>query len=64
MLVEAYNLGTLGIEAFFEALKALVAEMEEEEPESLRPRRRMSLKRGGSDSEGSARQEATKRASR
>ncbi len=35
-LVEAYNLGTLGVEAFFEALKALVAEMEEEERRAAR----------------------------
>ena len=31
---KTYNLGTLGVEAFFEALKALVAEMEEEERSS------------------------------
>jgi type I restriction enzyme R subunit len=35
-LVEAYNLGTLGVEAFFEALKALVAAMEEEERRAAR----------------------------
>ncbi|QOZ07310.1 type I restriction endonuclease subunit R [Bradyrhizobium sp. CCBAU 51765] len=35
-LVETYNLGTLGVEAFFEALKALVAEMEEEEQRAAR----------------------------
>ena len=35
-LVEAYNLGTLGVEAFFEALKALVATMEEEERRAAR----------------------------
>jgi type I restriction enzyme R subunit len=35
-LVEAYNIGTLGVEAFFEALKALVAEMEEEERRAAR----------------------------
>ena len=35
-LVEAYNLGTLDVEAFFEALKALVAEMEEEERRAAR----------------------------
>jgi type I restriction enzyme, R subunit len=35
-LVEEYNLGTLGVEAFFEALKALVAEMEEEERRAAR----------------------------
>jgi len=35
-LVETYNLGTLGVEAFFEALKALVAEMEEEERRAAR----------------------------
>ena len=35
-LVEAYNLGTLDVEAFFEALKKLVAEMEEEERRAAR----------------------------
>jgi type I restriction enzyme R subunit len=35
-LVEEYNLGTLGVEAFFEALKALVATMEEEERRAAR----------------------------
>ena len=35
-LVEQYNLGTLGVEAFFEALKALVATMEEEERRAAR----------------------------
>lgn len=35
-LVEAYNLGTLGVEAFFEALKKLIAEMEEEERRAAR----------------------------
>jgi type I restriction enzyme R subunit len=35
-LVEAYNLGTVGVEVFFEALKALVAEMEEEERRAAR----------------------------
>lgn len=35
-LVEQYNLGTLGVEAFFEALKALVAEMDEEERRAAR----------------------------
>jgi type I restriction enzyme R subunit len=35
-LVETYNLGTLGIETFFEALKALVAEMDEEERRAAR----------------------------
>jgi type I restriction enzyme R subunit len=35
-LVEKYNLGTLGVEAFFEALKALVATMEEEERRAAR----------------------------
>jgi type I restriction enzyme R subunit len=35
-LVEEYNLGTLGVEAFFEALKALIAEMEEEERRAAR----------------------------
>jgi hypothetical protein len=34
-LVETYNLGTLGVELFFEALKALV-EMEEEERRAAR----------------------------
>jgi type I restriction enzyme R subunit len=35
-LVEAYNLGTLAVEAFFEALKALTAEMNEEERRAAR----------------------------
>jgi type I restriction enzyme R subunit len=35
-LVEAYNLGTVDVEAFFEALKALVAEMEKEERRAAR----------------------------
>jgi type I restriction enzyme, R subunit len=35
-LVEQYNLGTLGVEAFFEALTALVATMEEEERRAAR----------------------------
>ncbi|MET4425680.1 type I restriction enzyme R subunit [Bradyrhizobium sp. RT3a] len=35
-LVEQYNLGTLGVEAFFEALKALVGTMEEEERRAAR----------------------------
>ncbi len=35
-LVEQYNLGTVNVEAFFEALKALVAEMEEEERRAAR----------------------------
>ncbi len=35
-LVEAYNLGTLAVEAFFEALKALTAEMSEEERRAAR----------------------------
>jgi type I restriction enzyme R subunit len=35
-LVEAYNLSTLSVEAFFEALKKLVAEMEEEERRAAR----------------------------
>jgi type I restriction enzyme R subunit len=35
-LVEAYNLGTVDVEAFFEALKALVANMEEEERRAAR----------------------------
>jgi type I restriction enzyme R subunit len=35
-LVEEYNLGTLGVEAFLEALKALVAEMDEEERSAAR----------------------------
>jgi type I restriction enzyme R subunit len=35
-LVEEYNLGTLSVEAFFQALKALVAEMEEEERRAAR----------------------------
>jgi type I restriction enzyme R subunit len=35
-LVEEYNLGTLGVEAFFEALKKLIAEMEEEERRAVR----------------------------
>jgi type I restriction enzyme, R subunit len=35
-LVEAYNLGTVNIEAFFEALKALAAEMTEEERRAAR----------------------------
>jgi len=29
-LVESYNLGTLDVQVFFEALKQLIAEMEEE----------------------------------
>lgn len=35
-LVEQYNLGTVAVEAFFEALKALVAELEEEERRAAR----------------------------
>jgi type I restriction enzyme, R subunit len=35
-LVEAYNLGTVDVEAFFEALKKLVAEMEDEERRAAR----------------------------
>lgn len=35
-LVEEYNLGTVDVEAFFEALKALIAEMEEEEKRAAR----------------------------
>jgi type I restriction enzyme, R subunit len=35
-LVEDYNLGTVDVQAFFEALKALVAEMEEEERRAAR----------------------------
>jgi type I restriction enzyme R subunit len=35
-LVEEYNLGTPGVEAFFEALKALVATMEDEERRAAR----------------------------
>lgn len=35
-LVEQYNLGTLDVEAFFGALKALVAEMDEEERRAAR----------------------------
>lgn len=35
-LVDAYNLGTVDVEAFFEALKALIAEMEEEERRAAR----------------------------
>jgi type I restriction enzyme, R subunit len=35
-LVETYNLGTLDVEAFFEALKKLIAEMEEEERRAAR----------------------------
>jgi len=35
-LVETYNLGTVDVEAFFEALKKLVAEMEEEERRAAR----------------------------
>lgn len=35
-LVETYNLGTLDVEAFFEALKRLIAEMEEEERRAAR----------------------------
>jgi type I restriction enzyme R subunit len=35
-LVETYNLGTLDVEAFFEALKKLVAEMDEEERRAAR----------------------------
>ena len=35
-LIEEYNLGTLGVEAFFEALKELIAEMEEEERRAAR----------------------------
>jgi type I restriction enzyme R subunit len=35
-LVETYNLGTLDVEVFFEALKRLIAEMEEEERRAAR----------------------------
>lgn len=35
-LVEQYNLGTLDVEAFFEALKALVSDMDEEERRAAR----------------------------
>ena len=35
-LVESYNLGTVQVEAFFEALKALVAEMDDEERRAAR----------------------------
>jgi type I restriction enzyme R subunit len=35
-LVQAYNLGTVQVEAFFEALKALTAEMDEEERRAAR----------------------------
>jgi type I restriction enzyme, R subunit len=35
-LVETYNLGTLDVEAFFEALKRLIAEMDEEERRAAR----------------------------
>ena len=35
-LVDAYNLGTLDVEVFFEALKKLIAEMEEEERRAAR----------------------------
>jgi type I restriction enzyme R subunit len=35
-LVQAYNLGTVQVEAFFEALKALTAEMNEEERRAAR----------------------------
>jgi type I restriction enzyme R subunit len=35
-LVEAYNLGSLDVEVFFEALKKLIAEMEEEERRAAR----------------------------
>src|SRR6266436_5582453 len=35
-LVEAYNLGTLEAEAFFDALKRLIAQMEEEERRAAR----------------------------
>jgi type I restriction enzyme R subunit len=35
-LIESYNLGTLDVEAFFEALKRLVADMEEEERRAAR----------------------------
>jgi type I restriction enzyme R subunit len=35
-LVETYNLGTVDVDAFFEALKKLVAEMEEEERRAAR----------------------------
>lgn len=35
-LVEAYNLGTVDVEAFFEALKALAAEMSDEERRAAR----------------------------
>ena len=34
--MQTYNLGTLGVEAFFEALKALVTTMEEEERRAAR----------------------------
>ena len=37
-LVETYNLGTVDVDAFFEALKKLVAEMEEEERARASPR--------------------------
>jgi type I restriction enzyme R subunit len=35
-LVETYNLGTVQVEAFFEALKALAAEMDQEEHRAAR----------------------------
>jgi type I restriction enzyme R subunit len=35
-LVETYNLGTLDVEAFFQALKQLIADMEEEERRAAR----------------------------
>ncbi|WP_441254307.1 type I restriction endonuclease subunit R [Bradyrhizobium sp. 613_E4_N2_2] len=35
-LVEEYNLGTVDVEAFFEALKALIAQLEEEERRAAR----------------------------
>lgn len=35
-LVETYNLGSLDVEAFFQALKALIAQMEEEERRATR----------------------------
>lgn len=35
-LVETYNLGSLDVEAFFQALKALIAQMEEEERRAAR----------------------------
>jgi type I restriction enzyme R subunit len=35
-LVEAYNLGSLDVEVFFEALKKLIAEMDEEERRAAR----------------------------